>query len=414
MKKTRLILVFLFLAFFMLPGEISLTKEAAIELLEPGWEYRKYTVESPMVFYLLKMEELSWKTINELEYILSWEDNVEEEEWQLFADQEVISSIWSDLQLDLVNFQEGRQVRNDYSSWLITVPNKEGIIRVNNTLLNDKNRESPAYFSILLKPLELTISEEKILTAVELEYKNKSGNVASVETEVWLAGKSTEPVFILKQLQEGKKENQYRYFALFIEARSLYPEMLRGTAPILVMNNIKGINQLFSLDKLIESKSQIAFYLGNTGGGVEYKRDTGGEKLKLALFSNDGTLNYQAVFDKSFNEKNELLGSVLIEKKAEPYLMLGLRDSINCSADFKWQLSFYPLVYDLNDFNRQEPVTEIQLSYEKKAFGISYIGSHWNSEITNTIKIDYELTPLINLSLVWQEEDYYLGLIYNK
>lgn len=95
------------------------------------------------------MEELSWKTINELEYILSWEDNVEEEEWQLFADQEVISSIWSDLQLDLVNFQEGRQVRNDYSSWLITVPNKEGIIRVNNTLLNDKNRESPAYFSIL-------------------------------------------------------------------------------------------------------------------------------------------------------------------------------------------------------------------------------------------------------------------------
>ena len=360
------------------------------------------------------MEELSWKTINELEYILSWEDNVEEEEWQLFADQEVISSIWSDLQLDLVNFQEGRQVRNDYSSWLITVPNKEGIIRVNNTLLNDKNRESPAYFSILLKPLELTISEEKILTAVELEYKNKSGNVASVETEVWLAGKSTEPVFILKQLQEGKKENQYRYFALFIEARSLYPEMLRGTAPILVMNNIKGINQLFSLDKLIESKSQIAFYLGNTGGGVEYKRDTGGEKLKLALFSNDGTLNYQAVFDKSFNEKNELLGSVLIEKKAEPYLMLGLRDSINCSADFKWQLSFYPLVYDLNDFNRQEPVTEIQLSYEKKAFGISYIGSHWNSEITNTIKIDYELTPLIDLSLVWQEEDYYLGLIYNK
>lgn len=94
--------------------------------------------------------------------------------------------------------------------------------------------------------------------------------------------------------------------------------------------------------------------------------------------------------------------------------MLGLRDSINCSADFKWQLSFYPLVYDLNDFNRQEPVTEIQLSYEKKAFGISYIGSHWNSEITNTIKIDYELTPLIDLSLVWQEEDYYLGLIYNK
>ena len=30
------------------------------------------------------------------------------------------------------------------------------------------------------------------------------------------------------------------------------------------------------------------------------------------------------------------------KKKTEPHFMLGLKDNINYTSDFKWQLSFYP------------------------------------------------------------------------
>ena len=72
------------------------------------------------------------------------------------------------------------------------------------------------------------------------------------------------------------------------------------------------------------------------------------------------------------------------------------------------------LVIALDDNRRLQPVTEILLSYEGEVFAISYQGIHHNEEISNIIKINYEFTPVIGLSVIWKKEACYLGLLYNK
>lgn len=421
MKRIRLIfLILLFLSVSLIingqkkSGDTAIPKDIAIELLKPAWESMSRPADSPMIFYLLKMKELSWQTVRELEYKLAWGDKVEEEGSQLIVDQELISSVWPGVLLELKNSGNESFIKNEYNSCLVTIPAKEGTISINNILIGDKSRESPAYFRFSLTPIDISLSDESIYTYLKLEYKDKPGNMASVETSAWFNSTETEPVALLKLYQEGDKENQHRYFALFIEARTLYPELLKETASILVMNDIKGINQIFSLEKENEPENQFAIYAGSNGGGIEFNRSYGGEKIKLSLFSIDGTPGYQLLFDKNFSVSDELFASVQVQKKTEPHFMLGLKDNINYTSDFKWQLSFYPLVIALDVNRRLQPVTEILLSYEGEVFAISYQGIHHNEEISNIIKINYEFTPVIGLSVIWKKEACYLGLLYNK
>ena len=421
MKRIRLIfLLVLFLTGSLIfkgevmAEEIAISKEAAIELLKPVWEIESYPVDSPMVLYLLKMEELSWQIVQELEFKLAREAEPETGGWQLLADQQVIRSIWPGLLLELGNKEEKRLIKNEYDSWLITVPHKEGIISINNILINDRKRETPAYFRISLTPMDLSSSDERIYTDLKLEYKDESGTRASVETAVWLSRTGTEPVAFIKLYQEGKGEEHYRYFALFIEARRLFPGIDKETSSILVMNNIRGLNQLFSLDKSSEIENQFAFYMGSRGGIIELERARGMERVNLSLLDIDDTPGYQLRFDKGFTTSTELLASVLVQKKKEAYLMLGLIDSMNYSANLKCQVSFYPLVITLDDYEGQQPLTEVLFSYTKGVFTLSYQGSCWNEEISSTLKVNYVFTPGLGLSVAWKEEAWYLGLLYNR
>ena len=68
----------------------------------------------------------------------------------------------------------------------------------------------------------------------------------------------------------------------------------------------------------------------------------------------------------------------------------------------------------LDDYEGQQPLTEVLFSYTKGVFTLSYQGSCWNEEISNTLKVNYVFTPGLGLSVAWKEEAWYLGLLYNR
>ena len=86
MKRIRLIfLILLFLSVSLIingqkkSGDTAIPKDIAIELLKPAWESMSRPADSPMIFYLLKMKELSWQTVRS--WNINWPgDKVEEEE----------------------------------------------------------------------------------------------------------------------------------------------------------------------------------------------------------------------------------------------------------------------------------------------------------------------------------------------
>lgn len=424
MKKIKvafLLIIFIF-ASNIIRAEDPWAKEDAIKLLEPDWEYKNYQIERPMIFYFLNIRELNHNIAGELELKLSYEESGEDNEWQLIGDKDFIKSIWSINLIEIESFFTERKINNDYRSWLVTMSDKEGIIYINNTFIKKECTEAVNYFRIITKPLQISFNDGKILTALRFEYKDNFGNLANVETNTWIAEESNEPIVFLKQRIKGENGDKYKYFALFMEARYLYPEMIDGKERILILNNIKGFNQLFKTDVINESRNELAFYFNGNDPGIEFLRESRGKRFDVSLFNIIDEIDYRIGFSKEIYRGKDLHISALIKNNiitdSDPYLFLGFNDNIRYSDNYQWELSFYPIVFSLDDFKGYSRGAEILLAYNKEGFEIRYKGTYWNEDFENRFQINYELSPTIAVSTLWKqigdEENYYLGFLYKK
>ncbi|NLM96409.1 MAG: hypothetical protein GX175_02110 [Halanaerobiaceae bacterium] len=378
-----------------------MAKENAVKLLQEGWEDINTGISREMVLYYIDIEEMDLKAVMELESRLSLQQDPEKEGAWLITGDILTEICWN-------------SKNTVYHSWILAIPGKKAEIGLKTTLITAGDTDLSDYIRIVIEPLK--IYGKEIYSYLTLEYKVGSGTVSRMETGLWTGKRSEKPVVLLRKRSDQGQKEEYRYFALYLNSQYIKGNFLKQQEKIMVINNINGINDIFTPEKSGKSILEWGGYIGADGGGFEFIRESGGNILESTIFINSGKADFQLGFHKKLMRKGGPDGVISLNNNKLPYVMCGISDRLDYINGLSCQLIYYPVIFSPAD--TKSSTVELRIGYEKEYFKLGYRTIYRGGEFENRLKLNYSLTKGIALSTIWEErnheEYYYLGIIVRK
>lgn len=396
------------------------TKEDAVSLLEPGWEDIDLLSKKQMIIYFLDIEELDINFIRELEFRLNIKEDVEKDKTWIIFNDEFTKANWSEIFIQSRNNNIIYKESIIYQSWIVTIPGKKAEISLNSTVITGEERDTLNCIRIILEPLK--VIEEQIFTNLIMEYKGDCGTISRFDTRIWTnKGKGT-LVALLRQRIDSRIKKDYRYFALYLSSKNIKDNFLSSLRKIMVINNINGISSLFKTEKVDNNTLEFGVYINGDGGGLELIKESGKDSFNSSIFITRDKLDYQISFGKEIVKNSGLSGIISLKNNynemKEPYVVFGISDKLDYFGGLKCQLIYYPYIVSYKDFKIPSVVAELRFEYEKEQFGIKYRTIYLDGEFENKIRLNYTISPKMDLSTIWEEKNnngnYFLGITFKK
>lgn len=403
-------------------------QDVARQLVSPDWEDVVPEWDEPLIAYSLHFIELSSYVGGFVEGTMDLSTSKEPQGgYTVVTDDAILSWVGEypvTFQAELAGALERHTTGSDYEAWLITMRNKPVSVELAEARVGDGDDDGlDQELRITLTPRWCDELGEGILTDVSLDYLNPSGSMGKARLSTWIRSEMN-PLAIVIQEVESKKQHSRRYFALFATATPMAPDRLPKSGPIVFIGKIGGLQGMFAETSPGKDEAMIRLSLGagwleeeiSFNAGLEYEK----EKYEAFAFARGFPAGMYYTVGLNLYLYEELGLAVLLSKdsRPDPVLRVGLSDKVRLSENVELEAVYLPFGYDWSKSHlASSPWLQFTARISHAEWGVWYRNIYDDGEMAHGVGITRQLTSDLDLEIYWNrdpaEGDYYgIGIVF--
>lgn len=429
-KRTGLLVLILLLVLgtnSALANEVGKMEDTAKQLISPGWENVVPEWDEPLIVYSLHLIELSSYLGGLVDVAVDLSTSRDSQGGYTVVTDDAILSWMGEypgtFRGDLTGVLERRSSGFGYDTWLVTMGDKPVSVELAEARVDDGDDDGlDQELRITLTPRWCDEPGEGILTDVSLDYLNPSGALGKARLSTWIRNEMN-PLAVVVQEVESKKQHIRKYFALFATATLMAPSSLPESGALVSIGSIAGLQELFAETYAGKDEPLTRLSLGagwlkeeiSFNAGLELEK----EKYRAFAFA-DGFasgISYAVGLDLYLYQELGLVVLLNKDSNLDPVLRVGLSDKVCLSDILELEAAYLPFGYDCSEGHlATSPYLQFTARIDHAEWGVWYKHTYDDGQMGHGVGITRQLTPNLELEIRWNrtpaEEDYYgLGIV---